>query len=82
MAEETFTIPEKKPRKPRRDTSFVLVSEIEQDGVGKWIPVRADKGIKQLRKEAEKLEDGEYVIVSIRDRFTKSTTQTAVLKRG
>jgi len=80
MSEETNTQePEKKKRKPRKDTSFMLLLEGQDDS---YKVVFFASSIKKCRKEAESKDDGKYVIASIRDSFTKSTTQTAVLKRG
>ncbi len=65
---------ESKPRKSRSKSRMILIrAELMADA-----PTGAT--VKSLRKSAEKLEDGTYAVLCIRDMFTKETVNATVLK--
>ena len=55
MPEENEHTTEKKPRKPRTASKYVIVQEQEVDRETVWKPMGYAKGPAQARKEAEKL---------------------------
>lgn len=74
--------PVKPPRKPRSKSTFQLCKLVTPDGENLMLkPVAAGPTDKKLMAEAIRLQDdGEYVIVYTRRKFTVKTKQQTVIE--